>query len=308
MVPEFTVTVRPVTDKPELVQRRHFKNGEFTIDGLSHTKYQIQVVSSSYVGAKMDVEFAPRARTTNYRIVILHEPRGGSEADLEESPTASLDKPVNQQIPQTARNAYERGVELHQKGLLVEALVAYGEALRFCPNYLQALTDLAKIYILFDRPQAALAYLRRAQDIDGSNKTVRLNMAIALLNGGAYGDAIKMLQGVMREESRKSVPLYYIAKAQYLQRRFDIAEQTVRLALEDDPHLLDGWLLLVNLGLDKKDHAMAKEGLVHLRQTMNNGMFSKFVDEQLTGLVSDEEISKSSSLRSRPSASVPRDQ
>ena len=60
---------------------------------------------------------------------------------------------------------------MHQKGLLVEALVAYGEALRFCPNYLQALTDLASIYILFDRPQAALAYLRRAQEIDGSNKT-----------------------------------------------------------------------------------------------------------------------------------------
>jgi hypothetical protein len=112
----------------------------------------------------------------------------------------------------------------------------------------------------------------------------------------------------MREESKKSVPLYYIAKAQYLQRRFDLAEQTIRLALEDDPHLLDGWLLLVNLGLDKKDHAMAKEGLIHLRQTMNNGMFSKFVDEQLTGLVSDEEVPRSSSLRSRSSASVPLDQ
>ena len=88
-----------------MVQRKHFKNGEFTIDGLSHTKYQIQVVSSSYVGAKMDVEFAPRARTTNYRIVILHETRGGSEPDLERSPTASMDKPVK---PTDPRSSEER--------------------------------------------------------------------------------------------------------------------------------------------------------------------------------------------------------
>jgi hypothetical protein len=31
VVPEFSVVVRPVTTKPELVDRRHFKHGEFTI-------------------------------------------------------------------------------------------------------------------------------------------------------------------------------------------------------------------------------------------------------------------------------------
>src|SRR3954463_3031612 len=62
VVPEFSVVIRHISDKPELVQRKHFKNGEFTIDGLKATQYQLQVSSPSYVATKLIFDFSKRAR------------------------------------------------------------------------------------------------------------------------------------------------------------------------------------------------------------------------------------------------------
>ena len=75
-----------------------------------------------------------------------------------------------------------------------------------------------------------------------------------------------------------------MARLQFLQRRYGVAEKTLRRALAENSALLDGWLLLVDIALEQKDHTMAREALMHLREAMNNGMFSKFVDEQLAML------------------------
>src|SRR6266550_1860667 len=77
MVPEFTVTIRPVVDRPELIRRKHFKNGEFTLQGLTHQKYRIIVTSPQLVGVKLDVDFGVQQTATDYRIAILHHPRSG---------------------------------------------------------------------------------------------------------------------------------------------------------------------------------------------------------------------------------------
>src|ERR1051326_7115187 len=57
VVPEFSVVVRHIADKPELFQRKHFKNGEFTIDGLTGDRYQLQISSPSYISARLDFDF-----------------------------------------------------------------------------------------------------------------------------------------------------------------------------------------------------------------------------------------------------------
>src|SRR6185295_9356548 len=62
VVPEFSVVIRHVTDKPELVQRKHFKDGEFRIDGLASTKYQLHIASPDFVGAKLEFDFKSRTR------------------------------------------------------------------------------------------------------------------------------------------------------------------------------------------------------------------------------------------------------
>lgn len=97
-----------------------------------------------------------------------------------------------------------------------------------------------------------------------------------------YGEAMNNLEHVLRAAPDNSLPIYYMAKLQFLQREYGAAEQTLRRALAENPALLDGWLLLVNVALQQKDYGTAREALMHLRESMNNGMFSRFVEEQLS--------------------------
>jgi tetratricopeptide (TPR) repeat protein len=284
MVPEFTVTIRPVVDKPELIRRKHFKNGEFTLPGLNRDRYHIIITAPLLVGVKLQVDFSSQKNPTDYRIAILHYPRSGPNLMTDEPGYAISPKAMQQKIPDAARAAYQRGVNFHREGHLEEALVEYGQALRFYPNYIQVLGDLGTIYLLYSRPDSALAYLRRALEIDEENSAIRMNVGVALMIRGDYGEAMNHLEDVIRTEPGNSIPIYYMAKLQYLQRRYGIAEQTLRRALDDNSALLDGWLLLVDVALEQKDYATAREALMRLREAMNNRMFSRFVDEQLSTL------------------------
>src|SRR5262245_43216975 len=79
VVPEFTVVVKHLTDKPELVRRLRFKDGEFNVDGLPASKYQLHISAPLFIGAKLTFDFTHDPRDTDYTIVILHtyrnEPR-----------------------------------------------------------------------------------------------------------------------------------------------------------------------------------------------------------------------------------------
>src|SRR5262245_46926518 len=69
VVPECSIVVKHVTEKPELVQRKHFKNGEFTIDSLQDAKYQLQISAPLFIGVRLPFDFKSRSQDTDYRLV-----------------------------------------------------------------------------------------------------------------------------------------------------------------------------------------------------------------------------------------------
>jgi len=282
VVPEFTVTVRHVSNKPELFPRKRYKNGEFTINGLKNDKYQIQISSPLYIPTRLDFDFNSNERRTEYSMVILHtyrnEPRflPGTVAY-----TVSV-KTLQRKIPEAATEAYVKGVDLHRDGRLEEALMEYGKALRLYPNYVQALSDLGSIFILFKRPESALTFLRRAHDLDDCNLVVNLNIAIALTEQGSYSDAMKLFKKILSTNPRMALAQYYMAKVDYLQKKYTDAEEYATQAVENDPHLLDASLLLIDISLKQKKYDQARAALLHIRQAMDNNRISKFIDEQLS--------------------------
>jgi tetratricopeptide (TPR) repeat protein len=280
MVPEFTVTVRPIVRHPELVLRKRFRNGVFRIDGLQDHEYQIQVDSKPYTRVRMDVAFHRTASATQFRMVILHR-----AADRPGMALAANTVPTEESAAAgTSRRYCEEGVRLLNNGMLEEALASLGVCMRRFPNYVPALADIGSIYILLNRPDAALAYLRHAHRLDSSNAAVRLNMALAYHEKQNFGEASKILEALLEDQGMKSLSLYYLARIHYDQKKYKLAEKTVRLALQEDPDLLDGWLLLVNLSIEQKNHGAVREGMLQLRKAMNNRLFTEFVEEQLASL------------------------
>jgi tetratricopeptide (TPR) repeat protein len=284
VVPEFTITVKHTAQKPELNTRKRFKNGEFTISGLTKDKYQLRISAPLYIAAKLDYDFKSTTRPTEYSIVILHTYR--NEARLQ--PGAAYTVPVKalqEKIPDAARDAYMRGVQLHREGSLEQALVEYGKALRAYPNYVQALGDLGTIFILFNHPESALTFLRRAHDLDDCNVVINLNIGIALTEQEDYSGATKIFRSILKKDPRMAFAHYYLAKVEYLQKKYQAAEEQARQAIEDDPRLLDASLLMINISLQEKKYDQAREALLHVRQAMDgNTMISKFIDEQLSTL------------------------
>jgi tetratricopeptide (TPR) repeat protein len=283
VVPEFTITVKHASQKPELYARKRFKNGEFTISGLNKDKYQLRISAPLYISTRLDFDFKSTVRPTEYSIVILHTYR--NEARLQ--PGAAYTVPVKtlqEKIPEAAKAAYMKGVQYHREGSLEQALVEYGKALRLYPNYVQALGDLGTVFILFNHPEAALTFLRRAHDIDNCNVVISLNIAIALTEQEDYSSAAKIFKDVLSKNPRIALAQYYLAKVYYLQKKYETAEGYVREALANDPHLLEASLLMINISLQEKKYDQAREALLLVRQAMDNTMISKFIDEQLSTL------------------------
>jgi tetratricopeptide (TPR) repeat protein len=282
-LPEFTITVRRESQKPELYPRRHYKNGEFTVGQLTGDKYQLRISSPHYVEAKLDFDFKSLSRSTEYSIVVLHPYRNETRLLPGAADTVSV-RALQEKIPDEARNAYLKGVERHREGRLEEAAIQYGKALRAYPDYTSALGDLGTIYILYNQPQSALTFLRRAQQIEEGNIIISLNIAIALTEQGEYSPAMKLFKDVLSRNPRVALAQYYVAKLDYLQKKYEEAERYVRQAREIDPHLLEASLLLVTISLKENKHDQAREALLQIRQTMDNKMISSFIDEQLLAL------------------------
>jgi tetratricopeptide (TPR) repeat protein len=285
VVPEFTITVRHATQKPELFTRKRFKNGEFTISGLTKDKYQLRIAAPLYITARLDYDFKSMARSTEYSIVILHTYR--NEARLQPGAAYTVSVKALQEkekIPEVAREAYMRGVQLHREGSLEQALMEYGRALRAYPNYVQALGDLGTIFILFNHPESALMFLRRAHDLDSCNVVINLNIAIALTEQEDYSSAVKIFKNILSRDPHLGLAQYYLAKVYYIQKKYEAAEDYVRQAIANDPHLLEASLLMINISLQEKKYDEAREALLRVKQAMDNTMISKFIDEQLSTL------------------------
>jgi tetratricopeptide (TPR) repeat protein len=283
VVPEFTITVRHAAQKPELFTRKRFKNGEFTINGLTKDKYQLRISAPLYITARLDFDFKSAPRPTEYSIVILHTYRNESRLQPGAAYSVSV-KALQEKIPESAKDAYMRGVKLHREGSLEQALVEYGKALRAYPNYVEALGDLGTIFILFNHPESALTFLRRAHDIDDCNVVVNLNIAIAVTEQEDYSGAVKIFKDLLNKNPHMALAQYYIAKVAYLQKKYEAAEGYARQAIANDPHLLEASLLMINISLQEKKYDQARDALLHVRQAMDNTMVSKFIDEQLSML------------------------
>ena len=281
VVPEFTITVKHAAQKPELYTRKRFKNGEFTISGLTKDKYQLRISAPLYIASRLDFDFKSAERPTEYSIVILHTYRNEARLQPGAAYTVSV-KTLQEKVPQAAQDAYLKGVQFHRDGSLEQALVEYGKALRAYPNYVQALGDLGTIFILYNHPESALTFLRRAHEIDNCNVVISLNIAIAMTEQEDYSGATKIFKSILSTNPNLALAQYYLAKVYFLQKKYEAAEQFARQAIATDPHLLEASLLMINVSLKEKKYDQARTALLHVRQAMDNTMISKFIDEQLS--------------------------
>lgn len=280
-VSEFALTVKETGNGPALIRRLHFKHGEFFVDGLQSGRYELQIVSPLYIPLRMDLIIKPGTKGTGYRVAVLHSFR--NEPQFMPANPASA-KRLQQKVPRTARDAYSRAVQFHREGELDKALIEYGAAIRLYPTYIDALTDLGAILVLLDRPEAGLAFLRRAHNVDDTDSVININIAAAMTEQADYAGAMKMLHKVLKDDPHVSLAQYYVAKIQCIQEHYAEAARSAEEAVAANPDLLEAWILLMEVNEQLKNPAGVRDALAHLRDAINDKIITRFFDEQLRAL------------------------
>lgn len=83
---------------------------------------------------------------------------------------------------------YDQGLEKYQAGEPIEDLIAYFSDLRDrAPKNSAVLCSLAWLYLLADKPNAALKVAQKSVKFDKQAPQARINLAIALLESGKSG-------------------------------------------------------------------------------------------------------------------------
>ncbi|MGE5553606.1 MAG: tetratricopeptide repeat protein [Betaproteobacteria bacterium] len=116
--------------------------------------------------------------------------------------------------PDFAEAHYNRGVALQRLGRHNEAVSAYLQAAELAPGQAaQAAihTNLGTAYLALKRPFQAERELRKALELAPEDRTIRLNLALALWQQGSVAEGRVALQALLKEDPQFASAYYNLA-------------------------------------------------------------------------------------------------
>jgi predicted Zn-dependent protease len=117
-------------------------------------------------------------------------------------------------MTETAESLFEQGIERYKAGAEASELIpVFKEVCDRAPKSSAALTCLAWLYLLEDKPNSALKVAQKAVKLTPQDPQGRVNLALALLETGKKGvrDHIEeatqtmMLSSELKEEVQKNI-------------------------------------------------------------------------------------------------------
>jgi tetratricopeptide (TPR) repeat protein len=126
---------------------------------------------------------------------------------------------LKHKIPKQARKAFEKSVQLSEKGDDEAALNYLKKATEIDPEYMEAFNNLGARYMKLGEHQQALTAFRRAMELDPSATLVQINTGAALMAVGDMSEAELTLRRVV-ESSGNIKARYMLGLALYSQRKY----------------------------------------------------------------------------------------
>lgn len=117
-------------------------------------------------------------------------------------------------MTQTAESLFEQGIEQYKAGANAGELIpVFKEVCDRAPKSSAALTCLAWLYLLEDKPNSALKVAQKAVKLTPQDPQGRVNLALALLETGKKGvrdhieeaNQVMMLSSELKEEVQKNI-------------------------------------------------------------------------------------------------------
>jgi len=134
-------------------------------------------------------------------------------------------------VPEPARKAYERALELAKAGDSKKAIEELKQAISFYPGFALALNELGVQHLKLGQPEQAVEALRSAVKLAPEAFSARLNYGIALLQKKNFTEARAQLQEALKRNSSSPTVHLYLGITLINDARYSDAEREFKEAL-----------------------------------------------------------------------------
>lgn len=184
------------------------KVGEFQILNLSEGVYFVQ-------GETLDGVFEPVTKRIELgrglRINVNLEMREKKAQHLKSIASRVVSAAeLRQQVPASAKKAYDQGLQAVKKGKFAEAATYFEQALQFYPDYLAARNDLGAQYLKLKRIDEAEKHFQIVLTNDPKNFNAKYNMGLVQFERHDYVGALALLNEAISFDSTRAVPHLWI--------------------------------------------------------------------------------------------------
>ena len=214
-------------------------NGAFTFASLSPGNYTVVVNAEGYEIARegvtidSDLNLSRAGISVNtpqrrYTVIVNLQPKRGSENQA----GAAVINAALAEVPEAARNLYEKALQLEQSNNIANAIDNLKAAISLYPKFPQALNELGVQYLKLGQPYKAVEPLRAASKLTPEAPLPKLNLGIALLETRQFTEAETQLREVLKLNDAIPTAHMYLGIATVKLRNYPEAEKELRRAIE----------------------------------------------------------------------------
>lgn len=181
-------------------------NGFFNFDNLRPGNYFVEISGDpkSYEPVTEQVRLMRGMRAN----LVMHLKAKIEEAEINTGGVVSVGE-LDQEVPASAKQEFEKGVDLAATGKSNEAIERFKRAIEIFPTYLMARNDLGVQYLKLRQLDEAIEQFETAVEINSKAFNPRLNLGIALVDKKRFTEALdQLLQAISLNSASPAAHLY----------------------------------------------------------------------------------------------------
>jgi tetratricopeptide (TPR) repeat protein len=208
-------------------------HGRYEFRGISGGRYRIHATNPDAPEQYCDPIEADTSRAYSNRLQIdinLKLPLHKEKKDT--NPGVVNVSEVTQNIPKSARKAYEEAIKLQKENQADKALTAFNQAIELYPDYFQALTERANILMGRNQLNEAAADFERALRLNDKYVPALRGMGYCQIQQKQFEAAVSNLERAFVLEPTVPLTLLLLGYANLSLSRYEPAKQCLQEALK----------------------------------------------------------------------------
>jgi tetratricopeptide (TPR) repeat protein len=231
--------------------------GRFGFYNLLANQYTVKVDDDAYEPFSQIANVDPANSTMNF-VQITLTPRESKKKDDPSSRAAGsnpyLIDPADyyNRFPKKTLKEFDRGVDAEKDGKTDEAVTHYQRALSYSPDFSPAHNHLGSIYLSKQNFDEAQHEFEAALKSNPNDAQTHFNLANVLLMTKRYDAASVEIDEGLKRQANSAFGQFLQGMLYWHTNRPELAEKSLRAALQYDPKMSQASLQLVNLYLAQK--------------------------------------------------------